>query len=135
MICPQPDGDGGAICTWSPVEAQLSETHKLCGICEPAIQGSESREHCLTISFKPCEPEIPDVCAFQRENIQSNNTGVDAIFSNLSKVVKFILINFNDDCAFFTEDASSLKKLSIELPSKIFLLNPTTKPVAYSKSE
>ena len=73
--------------------------------------------------------------AFQQENIQSNNTGVDAIFSNLSKVAKFILINFNDDCAFFTEDASSLKKLSIELPSKIFLLNPTTKPVAYSKSE
>lgn len=41
---------------------------------------------------------------------------------------------------FFTEDANSLKKLSIELPSKIPLLNPTTilvplKLVAYSKSE
>lgn len=42
---------------------------------------------------------------------------------------------------FFTEDANSLKKLSIELPSKIPLLNPTiiivplTKPVAHSKSE
>ena len=53
-----------------------------------------------------------------------------------STFIKFILINFNDDFVFFTEEANSLKKLSIELPSKIPLLNPTAilvplpKPVA-----
>ncbi len=41
---------------------------------------------------------------------------------------------------FFTEDANSLKKLSIELPSKIPLLNPSTilvplTKLAYFKSE
>lgn len=40
-------------------------------------------------------------------------------------VVEFILINFNDNCAFFTEDANTLKKLSVELPSKIPLLTTT----------
>lgn len=69
------------------------------------------------------------------------HTDVDTIFIKPYKVVGFILINLNDNCVFFTEEANSIKKLSIDLPSKIPLLNPTiilaplTKPVVDSKSE
>lgn len=34
--------------------------------------------------------------------------------------------HFNDNCAFFTEEANTLKKLSIELPSKNAPLNLST---------
>lgn len=68
---------------------------------------------------------------------RAGQTHAHPIIIKRAKVVEFILINFNDNCAFFTEDANSLKKLSIELPSKIPLLNsttvsvPLTKPVAH----
>lgn len=45
-----------------------------------------------------------------------------------------ILINLNDNCVLFTEDASTPKKLSIELPSKIPLLNHTAIVVLLTKT-
>lgn len=53
---------------------------------------------------------------------------------HLIKSSRGILINLNDDCVLFTEDASTPKKLSIELPSKIPLLNHTAIVVLLTKT-
>lgn len=53
---------------------------------------------------------------------------------HIIKSSRGILINLNDDCVLFTEDASTPKKLSIELPSKIPLLNHTAIVVLLTKT-
>lgn len=53
---------------------------------------------------------------------------------HIIKSSRGVLINLNDDCVLFTEDASTPKKLSIELPSKIPLLNHTAIVVLLTKT-